>query len=55
MFLLALQAKMLGFDVHRLDEAGLSGMPTPENILAYSLAIRGERHTYRRMALSIRR
>jgi hypothetical protein len=55
MFSLALQAKMLGFDVHRLDEAGLSGMPTPENILAYSLAIRGERHTYRRMALSIRR
>lgn len=52
---LALQAKMLGFDVHRLDEAGLSGMPSPENIMNYSLAIRGERHTYRRMALSIRR
>lgn len=52
---LALQAKMLGFDVHRLDEAGLSGMPSPENIFTYSLAIRGERHTYRRMALSISR
>jgi len=52
---LALQAKMLGFDVHRLDEAGLSGMPTPMNILNYSLAIRGERHTYRRMALSVHR
>ena len=52
---LALQAKMLGFDVHRLDEAGLSGMPSPENILTYSLAIRGERHTYRRMALSVYR
>jgi len=55
MISLALQAKMLGFDVHRLDEAGLSGMPSPENIMSYSLAIRGERHTYRRMALSIRR
>ena len=52
---LALQAKMLGFDVHRLDGAGLSGMPSPENIMSYSMAIRGERHTYRRMALSIRR
>ena len=52
---LALQAKMLGFDVHRLDEAGLSGMPLPNNILNYSFAIRGERHTYRRMALSVRR
>jgi hypothetical protein len=52
---LALQAKMLGFDVHRLDEAGLSGMPSPMNILNYSLAIRGERHTYRRMALSVNR
>lgn len=50
---LALEAKMLGFDVHRLDEAGLSGMPSPENIFTYSLAIRGERHTYRRMALSV--
>lgn len=52
---MALQAKMVGFDVHRLDDAGLSGMPSPENILNYSLAIRGERHTYRRMALSVRR
>ncbi len=55
MISMALQAKILGFDVHRLDEAGLSGMPSPENILNYSLAIRGERHTYRRMALSVRR
>lgn len=52
---LALQAKMLGFDVHRLDEAGLSGMPSPQNIFTYSLALRGERHTYRRMALSVNR
>jgi hypothetical protein len=30
-------------------------MTHPENILAFSLAIRGRRHTYRRMAASIHR
>ena len=30
-------------------------VPDPENILALSIAIRGKRHTYRRMAFSIRR
>lgn len=52
---LALLGKQLGADAFRLDEAGLSGMASPENILAFSLALRGERHTYRRMASSIRR
>lgn len=50
---LALLGKQLGADAFRLDEAGLSGMPPPENILAFSLALRGARHTYRRMASSI--
>lgn len=49
---LALLGKQLGADAFRLDEAGLSGMPPPENILAFSLALRGARHTYRRMASS---
>lgn len=49
---IALNAKMIGGDVYRLDEAGLSGMPLPENILEFSLTIRGKRHTYRRMASS---
>jgi hypothetical protein len=49
---LALQAKMLGADVYRLDEAGMAGIPSMQNILAFSLTIRGERHTYRRMAMS---
>lgn len=53
--LLALAAKQIGADVVRLDEAGLSGMPPPDNILAFSLALRGQRHTYRRMAASILR
>jgi len=52
---MALNAKMIGGDVYRLDEAGLSGMPLPENILEFSLTVRGKRHTYRRMALSVRR
>ena len=52
---LALMAKQLGVDAVRLDEAGLSGMPEPENILAFSLALRGKRHTYLRMAASILR
>lgn len=49
---LALQAKMISADAVRLDEAGLSGMPKPTNILKFSLALRGERHTFRRMAFS---
>ncbi len=52
---LGLSAKQLGADAVRLDEAGLSGMPLPENIFAFSLAIRGKRHTYRRIASSILR
>lgn len=49
---LALAAKQSGADACRLDEAGLSGMPVPENILAFSLALRGRAHTFRRMAAS---
>ena len=49
---LALEGKMLGADAYRLDEAGLGGMPKPENIIDFSLALRGERHTYRRMGAS---
>jgi hypothetical protein len=52
---MAVAAKQLGADAIRLDEAGLSGMPLPENIYQFSLALRGKRHTYRRMASSIRR
>ena len=52
---LALEAKHVGCDVVRLDEAGLSGMPSPENVFAFSMALRGARHTYRRMAASVLR
>ncbi len=52
---IALMCKMTGTDIHHLGDAGYAGMSLPENIQAYSVAIRGIRHTARRMAASIRR
>jgi hypothetical protein len=52
---IALMSKMTGADILHIGDAGYSGMANPENILAFSLAIRGRRHTYRRMAASIHR
>jgi hypothetical protein len=48
---LALAAKRAGADVLHLGDAGLSGVAEPMNVLAASVAIRGRRHAYRRMAL----
>ena len=52
---IALMAKMTGTDIHHLGDAGYGGMALPENIQAYSIAVRGIRHTYRRMAGSVNR
>lgn len=52
---IALMCKMTGTDIHHLGDSGYVGMATPENIQAYSKAIRGVRHTYRRMAMSVNR
>ena len=52
---IARMCKMTGTDIHHLGDAGYGGMALPENIQAYSVAIRGIRHTYRRMAASINR
>lgn len=52
---IALMSKMAGADLHHIGDAGYTGMAIPENIFAYSVAIRGLRHTYARMARSIRR
>ena len=52
---IALMCKMSGTDIHHLGDSGYTGMALPENILAYSKAIRGARHAYRRMAYSINR
>lgn len=52
---IALMCKMAGTDIHHLGDSGVNGMALPENIQAYSIAVRGVRHTYRRMAQSVNR
>jgi hypothetical protein len=52
---IALMCKMTGTDLHHIGDTGYPGTAIPENIMAYSIAIRGVRHTYHRMAASINR
>jgi hypothetical protein len=52
---IALMSKMAGADLHHIGDTGYMGMALPENILAYSIAIRGVRHTYTRIARSVYR
>lgn len=49
---LALNAKEVGVDAHHIGDCFLPGMGDPELLYAYSVAIRGRRHTWTRMALS---
>ncbi len=48
---IALYCKMAGADLHHLGDGAFGGMAPPENILEYSIVIRGKRHTYKRMAM----
>lgn len=48
---LALNAKEIGVDAHHIGDCFLPGMGDPELLYAYSVAIRGRRHTWTRMAL----
>ena len=51
---IALMCKECGADIHHIGDTGASlGMADPENILAYSMVIRGKQHTWLRMAASI--
>lgn len=52
---IALMCKTTGTDLHHLGDSGYTGIAIPENILDYSVAIKGRRHTYTRMARSINR
>ncbi|NGQ96982.1 haloacid dehalogenase-like hydrolase [Brevibacillus sp. SYP-B805] len=52
---IALFSKMAGADMYHIGDAGVAGMAIPENIMQYSIVIRGKRHTYVRMAASILR
>ncbi|GGG05830.1 DUF7916 family protein [Paenibacillus aceti] len=49
---IALSAKRAGADVFHIGDAGYTGIAVPDNIMALSMAIRGRRHTYIRMAAS---
>ncbi|WP_162046562.1 DUF7916 family protein [Vibrio taketomensis] len=51
---IAIMSKMAGADLHHIGDTGCAvGIATPENIREYSIAIRGVRHTYARMARSV--
>lgn len=52
---IALMSKMAGADLHHIGDTGYLGIALPENIFTYSIAIRGRRHTYSRIARSINR
>jgi hypothetical protein len=52
---LALMSKMTGADIHHIGDAGTIGIAVPENITAWSLVLRGRRHTWHRMTASLRR
>ncbi|WP_462421519.1 DUF7916 family protein [Salinicoccus sp. Marseille-QA3877] len=52
---IALNSKMAGADVYHLGDTGFYGIAVPENIMTYSIAVRGRRHTYVRMGRSVRR
>lgn len=51
----ALNNKQVGADIHHIGDGGYGRMAPPENITAFSIAIRGKRHTFARMARSIKR
>ncbi len=52
---IALMSKMAGADIQHIGDAAYSGIAIPENILTLSKTIRGKRHSYRRMSVSINR
>lgn len=52
---IALLNKRCGIDIQHIGDAGFCGVALPENIMTLSLAIRGKRHTYHRIASSINR
>lgn len=52
---IAIQAKQAGADMFDFGDANSNGIASPENIMALSIAVRGKRHTYFRIAASINR
>lgn len=52
---IGLASKRCGSDMHNFGDAGVAGIADPESVKALSIAIRGRRHTYVRMAASLNR
>ena len=52
---IGLASKRCGSDIHSFGDAGCAGIADPEAIYRLSIAVRGKRHTWVRMASSIRR
>ncbi|WP_405018261.1 hypothetical protein OHV05_15895 [Kitasatospora sp. NBC_00070] len=52
---LALNAKEIGVDAHHIGDAFVGGSMDPEFLYDYSVAVRGRRHTWHRMARNARK
>ncbi|EHG7610992.1 TPA: hypothetical protein ACIJWR_003717 [Citrobacter sedlakii] len=52
---IGLASKRCGSDMHNFGDAGVAGMADPQALNALSIAIRGRRHTWVRMAASLSR
>ena len=52
---IALRNKICGVDIQHIGDAGWCGMALPENIMTLSVAIRGKRWTYHKIASSVNR
>ncbi len=53
---IAIDNKISGADIQMLGDAGINeNMASPELIMALSVAIKGQRHTYKRMCQSVKR
>lgn len=52
---IALVNKRCGIDIQHIGDAGWYGIALPENIMALSIAIRGKRWTYHKIASSVNR
>ncbi|MCG1033916.1 haloacid dehalogenase-like hydrolase [Bacillus amyloliquefaciens] len=52
---IGLASKRCGSDIHSFGDAGCAGIADPEAIYRLSIAVRGKRHTWVRMASSIMR
>lgn len=52
---IALASKRCGADMYNFGDAGVAGMADPQALYAFSMAVRGRRHTWVRMAASLAR